>query len=231
MAKKTLTDDILNMDYQDFIKIANGQNFDALKSVANRLFITANRRINALKKSDIGDFSPALLQLEKADIKKFNTKELKNMTTKEYNNLISNIYMAKKFLKSKSSTVKGWEKIRNDINKRVGGGRGLFATTFKSERAKKLAITREKKFWGMYNRLIDEYGGILTQLDSYRIQKMLKYIQTMRNQAKTTDDIMIAMRKYISDLYEKGSVNDVSYLKALKDEQTMNEIRLEYGNI
>lgn len=218
---------ILKMDYNAIVALTRKENIESLRSVVQAMSNTANRRIRTLEKDLIGQYSPALKNLHDDGINKFNVKDLNKLET---NDLMKQYGKVKKFLQAQSSTLSGWKKIRTNIGKRTGAKK-LFGTERKSARSAKIWQNREKRFWDLYNKLKDNYGAILTQLDSDRIQQMLSKVQTQRNKAKTDEDISMAMVNYIDSLYRDANMSDKAYLDALKTEEGMEEVRIAYAKI
>ena len=182
----------------------------------------ANRRISELKASPIGKYSPAYKHLrEDEGISKF--KPYKRISTKDRNKLIHEFSTMKKFLEAKSSTTKGWNQVRSRIGKRIKTT-GMFKTEFKSKRQASYWIKKEERFWSLYNKLVDEYGSILTQLDSKRIQKVLAKIQRLRNIGNNDEVVQEAMEDYINKLY----LAKQNGYKMRDDEFVENEVRLKY---
>lgn len=222
---KSVIKDLINMDYNTLIQLTKKENIDSLKSVVYQMSKVANRRISELNKTEIGKYSPALKSLHDSGINKFELKAIESYTSADTGKLLHQYSKLKKFLQAKSSTVSGWNKIRADIKNRTGANK-LFAKEFKSSRSAKIWVNREKRFWKLYNELVDNYGGIITQLDSDRIQAMLSKVQTTRKNRKnrTDDEISEIMNKYVDDLYkasEKG--------KKLNDKQWSEEYIIQFG--
>lgn len=223
----TKIEKLINMDYNSIVELSKTENVENLKSVVSSLARSANIRITKLSRDEIGVYSPALKILNDSGVSRFNESEIKKMSStrlvEEYNTL-------KKFLKAKSSTLKGWKDIRKAIAERTGAKK-LFATERKSARSAKIWQNREKRFWNLYNKLVDNYGAIISQLDSNRIQEMLSKVQLSRNQAKTDDDISEAMTVYIDNLYRDRNFSDKAFIDALKTEDFMEEVRIAYDDI
>lgn len=220
---------LLDMDYNTVVKFFKNENRSQFESIVTSMAKTANRRISELVKDDVGKYSPAYQILLKGGTSKFNVKEIPSL---EHNDLVSLYSTVKNFLKAKSSTLKGWQKIRRNIGTRTGAKK-LFATEYKSQRSQTLWRNREKRFWDLYNKIVDNYGGIVSQLNSNKIQEMLSKIQTQRNQAKTDEDISKAIMTYIDNIYRDTNLRDneeysKQYLDALKDESFMEEVRIAY---
>lgn len=221
MAKQILKD-LINMDYESLINLSKKENINMFKSVLEHMLKASNRRINTLLKSDVGRFSPALKSLEDAGIKKFDVSFVRNATSKDTGKLLNLFSKSRQFLQAKSSRLQGWNKIRSQVKNRLGAKK-LFGTEYKSKRQATYWINREKKFWGLYNKLVDEFGGIITELDSKRIQKMLYKIQSMKIKGKTDEFIQGAMEQYIDNLYQAKQKN----IK-FRDEDFEEELRIKF---
>lgn len=198
MAKKLK--DIINMPYESLIELSKKGNTDYLKSVLKYATQSANRRIKTLLDSPIGSYSPAYKKLNDAGIKSFDTKWISKATSKDTGKMLQQLSNVRNFLKAKTSTIQGWNAVRSQVRKRTGAKR-MFAKDYKSKRSASIWQNKEKKFWKLYNRLVDEFGGIISELDSERIQKMLYRIQNMKNVKKSDEMIQEVMEKYIDELY------------------------------
>lgn len=218
---------LINMDYNQIVELSKTENIESLKSVVTSLANTANRRINTLLKDEVGAYSPAYKILKDSGTDKFNVKEVQTMTSTE---LVEEYNTLKRFLKAKTSTLRGWKAVRNAIGRRTGATK-LFGAERKSARSAKLWMNREKRFWDLYNKLVDNYGGIISQLNSNQIQEVLSKIQLSRNQARTDEDISKAITVYVDKLYRDRNYNEKAFLDALKTEDYMEEVRIAYGKL
>lgn len=218
---------LINLDYNTIVQLSKKENIENLKSVVKSMANTANRRINTLLKDPIGEYSPAYKILAESGESKFNIKDIMNMDStqlvEEYNTL-------KKFLRSKTSTLRGWKTVRLAIGRRTGAKK-LFGAERKSSRSAKIWANREKRFWNLYNKLVDNYGGIISQLNSNQIQEVLSKIQLKRNQAKTDEDISKAITVYVDSIYRDSHFDESKFLDALKDENYMEEVRIAYDKL
>ena len=214
--------DIINMPYESLINLSKKENNEYLKAVVKYMTQSANRRIKSLLNSPIGEYSPAYKKLKDAGITKFDTRWLSKATSKETGKLLEQYSEVKKFLQSKTSTVQGWKSVRSQVAKRTGAKK-LFAKEYKSKRSATYWTNKEKKFWKLYNRLVDEYGGIITELDSERIQKMLYKIQSIKGTKKDDDLIQSTMEKYIDELY-RAKING----RKLDDDKFEEEFRIQF---
>ena len=221
MAKKIIKD-ILNMDYNDFMKFTKKENFSQFKTILQTLSQEANKRIKELNSDPIGKFSPAYKHLrEDEGIKSF--KPYKRISTKKRNELIHEVTVMKEFLRAKSSTLSGWNKIRSKIQKRLKSS-NMFKSTYKNKSQASYWIKKEERFWDLYNKLVDEFGGIITNLDSKKIQKMLTKIMNIKGMKNNDDLIQEAMEDYIDKLYRakaKGyKISDAEFIE--------KEVKLKY---
>lgn len=212
--------DIIDMDHDALIRLSRKENISEFRSTVREMINVSNKRITRLLKSEIGEFSPAYQKLVDAGITKFSTKGLYKADTSD---LLHQYSVLKKFLTSKTSTISGWNRVRSAVGKRIGA-KGLFQKTYKSKRSAKYWMNRENKFWKTYNKLVDEYGGIISQLDSDRIQKVLYKIQNMKNMPHDDETIMEIMEKFIGESYLSAQTGvDVDLL------EFEDEIRINYG--
>lgn len=221
MAKNILKD-LINMDYESLINLSKKENLGQFKAVLEHMAKASNRRINTLLKSPVGSFSPAYKSLKDAGVTKFDLKMIKNATSKETGQLLHTYSQLQKFLRAKSSRLQGWMKIRNQVKSRLGTTK-LFGSEYKSKRQATYWKNREIKFWGLYNKLVDEYGGIISELDSERIQRMLYKVQSMKVKGKTDEFIQGAMEKYIDELY-KAKMNNIKF----RDEDFEDELKIKF---
>ena len=237
MAKNKI-DDLINMDYNALVELTRAENKSQLISVVKTMTRASNRRLRELDTSDIGQYSPAYMNLKESGKKRFS----ENYSKMSHNDLLHQFGETKKFLSAKSSTLKGWNEIRGNIRKRLATNKAtgeinekslkrmkLFKSEYKSERSAKIWHNREQRFWKLYNRLVNEYGAILTQLDSNRIQEILSNVQLSRNEAKSDDDIIQAMNVLVQNLYYDSKYDVDAFLEDIKTVEGMDEVRLEYG--
>lgn len=231
-------ENLINMDYNELVELTRSENKDKLISVVKTMTQASNRRLRELEKSEIGKYSPSYMTVKDSGKTRF--KE--NYDKMGHNQLLHQFSETKKFLSSKSSTLKGWNQIRSNIRTRLATNKAtgevetkalkkmkLFQNEFKSERSAKIWYNREQRFWKLYNRLVNEYGAILTQLDSDRIQEILANVQLSRNEAKSDDDIIQAMNVLVQNLYYDSKYDVDAFLDDIKTVEGMDEIRLEYG--
>lgn len=224
--------DIINMPYERLIELTKKENIEYFKSVVKYLSEESNKRINTLLNSPIGKYSPAYKKLKDAGITRFETdwidkikstsKSRKNSKTLPTSRLLEQYSNTKKFLQAKTSKLSGWQDVRAKIKKRTNSKK-LFSRDYKSKRSASYWLKKEDQFWKLYNRLVDEYGGVITELNSTRIQKMLARIQKIRNVSKDEDLIQSTMETYIDELYKSKRKH-----RRLSDDKFEEEFRLQF---
>lgn len=230
--------DLLNMDYNVLVELTKGENRSQLESVVKTMTRASNKRLRELSKSEIGVYSPAYMNVIDSGKKRFS----ENYSKMSHNELLHQYAETKKFLSAKSSTLKGWNQIRSSIRNRMSTNKAtgevdtkrlkknkMFRESYKSERSAKIWHNREQRFWKLYNRLVNEYGAILSQLDSDRIQEILMTVQLQRNKASTDDDIIQAMNVLVQNLYYDSKYDVDKFLEDIKTVEGMEEVRLAYG--
>lgn len=146
-----------------------------IRSIANQLTSASNKRLRRLQRSETGTSSPAYVK------ERFSTKG------KTRNQLIQMIKKEKDFLTSKTSTVRGWNRYRDELEKRLGG---------------KIRKNQRKKFWRVYRKFQESHAGGLLATDkgSERIQKYIRE-QYIDNHVLDEDDLLDLADKKLDELY------------------------------
>ena len=168
-------DDLLNIDINDLNRMTKKQ----LSDVVGQLSKTANQRIYRLKHTETGTLSPAYHHVEKRG-ENFGVKG------KTLNQLRNEYTYIKNFLKMKTSTVSGWDKVRKETYNRIG-------TDF--------AGVDEVRFWNLYRKLEQLDYASVQNVGSTTTQRMLR--QELEQNSGDDDDILNAMEKRITGEYEK----------------------------
>ena len=164
-------EDILNMD-------VNTLGEKDLRAVATRLVSASNKRIRRLAKASGGKFSPAYARIEKMG-RMFSVKG------KDISGLRAEMAQMRSFMRLKTSTVKGWKKVRKYISQRFGG---------------RISDTQMNTFWTVYRKLEESMGGVIGSVfDSNKIQSMLYDEVTSED---SEDDIIERMIQRMDDEYE-----------------------------
>ena len=180
------TETILNTD----IDTLNSWDKSTISKAVRRLADTANKRIKGFEKKGIE--SPAILNVKKSG-GKFSTRG------KTLNQLRTEFIRAKNFLKMKTSTQKGYEKVKQDFFDRVE------ATT-----AQKISLTDEdlNKFW----RLYDKSESTITPFikGSEQGQKLVFDI-FIKNNNESEEDILKRIYDKFDLYYEEQEENSRDY--------------------
>lgn len=183
--RKTTAPDLTGSSIEELMNLDNLYQLDTAssKAVLNRLISAANKRIRRLVKLDVP--SPAVIKrqvkvsrtndsnglgrgqtnrlgLIRVRTGRRNTyvKLFSSRNAKKINEVRSQIRHVQKFLKSDTSTVKGYRKYRKGIIDKMG-------REFKNKQ-------EEKRFWKVYEKLLETRGGEITQVfSSDQVQKWL----------------------------------------------------------
>ena len=165
-------EDILNMD-------VNTLGEKDLRAVATRLVSASNKRIRRLAKASGGKFSPAYAKIE-------NMGRVFSVKGKDISALRAEMSLMRSFMKLKTSTVKGWNKVRKYISQRFGG---------------KITDTQMNEFWTLYRKLEESMGGSIGSIfDSDKVQKMLYAEMSIGG---SEDDIIERMIQRMDEEYDR----------------------------
>lgn len=172
---KSITD-LMSMDLDDFLKLDTKQ----LKEVTSRLASAGNKRIRNLEK---GNNSPALRSVHKSG-GNFSVKG------KDLNSLRSEYVRAKLFLEAETSTVKGWNKVKQrsiDEMEKVSG----------------VKITKEQfdDYWKMYEKLKEANRSVGER--QFKYTTLDKLADMMNNTKKTPDVIVETIAKQLNKIYQE----------------------------
>lgn len=117
--------DLLKMGYDEFIHLTESE----LRQVTGRMADAANKRLKRMGKTK----TPATMQAERSG-GKFSTKG------KDMDQLRSEYARVRAFLENPTSTKKGYEKTKKDVEDEAGGG-------------EKIPQESMEAFWDVYRRL------------------------------------------------------------------------------
>lgn len=166
--------DIISMDMNDVVSL----NESDLRSLVNRLVSASNKRLRRLEKSSDGRYSPAFRQ-------KFSSRgKSRNLLLREFSD-------SKRFLISKTSTVRGWNKYRDATEERLGG---------------RLPKNQRKKFWRVYRKFQESHQGGMGAIDKGS-ERMQKYIREMYidNHVLDEDTLLDMAEKKLDEEYMKSA--------------------------
>lgn len=139
--------DIIDLNIDEVMSMSKSE----LKKVTSRLVSASNKRLRRLKgdKSKMGKYSP-VYRKQQFSVKGKNLNEVR----KEFASM-------KRFLTSKTSTLRGWKLYRREVEIRLGG---------------KLPKNMESKYWRVYRKFSEvNYGGLkAVDRGSERMQRYLR---------------------------------------------------------
>lgn len=178
--KKPKTIEVTGLTVEDILNLdVNSLGEKDLRAVATRLVSASNKRIRRLAKTTGGKFSPAYARVEKMG-RMFSVKG------KDISGLRAEMAQMRSFMKLKTSTVKGWKKVRKYISQRFGG---------------RISDSQMNTFWTVYRKLEESMGGVIGSVfDSNKIQSMLYDEMTSGD---SEDDVIEKMIQNMDREYDK----------------------------
>jgi hypothetical protein len=175
------TADLLALTTQEM----NTLNRKDLARATRQLADVANKRYDRIRKSSIHE-SPATMGLEQ------NGGRFGSLKGKTINELRHEFARAQKFLNSKTSTIKGYQKVRKQTIARIGS------------QTKDWTEEDWKKYWDAYNLINNSEGGNYAQylLGSDQLQEMLRDVM-IENPNVDSDNILNNIDTLIDDFQKK----------------------------
>ena len=176
--------DIMNMSWDDLNSLSGAD----LRKITGRLVSASNKRIRRLEQTSRGKSSFAYQKVEERG-RKFSTRGLNtNQVRTEFAN-------ARRFLKMKTSTVKGWNEYRSSVEERLTKTLDVDELGW-SEKT-------ESKFWKVYRRFEEQHGGKFKKGDSDQIQQMLTEMFESSDKRRSVDYFTERIDELYSDYYEQ----------------------------
>lgn len=172
---------LINLDITDIQRM----NRRELAGVVSTLASAANKRLRRLEVSDVGNMSPAYQQAQ-------NRGKLFSVVGKNVNQLRNEYKAVTQFLKRKTSTVKGWKKVREEILSRIGGA-------FPS-------ANTEKLFWEAYRKIESGEYGAVKSYGSTETQRLLRQ-EIVKDDWISIDDLIEKMIHHLDAEYEKQQIS------------------------
>lgn len=168
--------DILDMNPEDILKMKDAD----LTAIGKRLVSASNKRIRRLLASPGGEYSPAL---KKAPKEGFSVDIAKGGTHR--NKVLSEVTRMREFLSKKTSSVRGFTKVRKYFNKHY-----------------KVPLDPEKssKFWKVYRAFEEEYHATKEAMKSEEAVKAVARVY--RNSSE--GDLWENIKKMAEREYEKA---------------------------
>lgn len=177
-----------------------------LSKVVGRLVSASNKRLRNLAKTPLGRLSPSYRSRMGINRYKRKGRSYGFFSTRGKNvNELRQLYgEARGFLALETSTVKGWENVRNEITSSLGID---LSTKRKST-----------KFWKTYRQLAEMnnvYGKeVRSKLNSEQIQLMVAEQFGQRGGFnQKTDDVIAKMNQKITELYEQEQAQESRFAK------------------
>ena len=175
--------DIMNMSWDDLNSLSGKE----LRQITGRLVSASNKRIKRLEQTTRGKSSFAYQTVEERG-RKFSTRGLNtNQVRTEFSN-------ARRFLKMKTSTLKGWKEYRESMEERITKTLDIDELNW-SEKT-------ESKFWKVYRRFEEQNGGKYKTGDSTRIQQMLTEMFESSDKRRSADYFTQRINELYRDYYE-----------------------------
>lgn len=175
-------DDLSNLSMGEFSSLTRSE----LSKVVSRLSSTANKRMKRLENNDIQ--SPAYRGAVSSG-GKFGSKG------KTLNELRSEYMRVTGFLKSKTSTVKGYRQVRKDLITRIGANEA------------DLTIEIENKLWSVYN----EMGSLSAFIQGSGDRQKFIYDTIIDNPNASISELINSVSDKLTDIYEDGEeIDDLS---------------------
>lgn len=185
-----------------------------LARIVGRLVSTANKRIRKLGSTKLGQLSPAYRS--RMGINRYKRKNRTygffSTVGKNRTQLLREYKEAKGFLELKTSTVKGWNKTRTNIEKELG-------IELNTQR-------KRNKFWKVYRELTDGKNiprvkdDTGSRFNSEQVRKLVAKSFKQKGGFNQKGDILIQqLNPQVDKLYET----------AMDDEETAKEIRKQRG--
>lgn len=182
--------DIMDISWEKL----NSLNLEDMRQLTGRLVSASNKRIRRLSTAKRGTSSFAYQYIEERG-KTFSTRG------KDINQLRTEFKTAKQFLSMKTSTIKGWNKYRKEMEQRTG-----YIT---DDESKEWSDSTWKKYWKVYRRFTETHGGTYKKGDSDRIQQMLMDIMNSNDKRRSADSFQKMIEEEYTEMYE-NSFSDTS---------------------
>ena len=197
---------IMNMDI-DINKLSRGD----LARVVGRLVSASNKRIRSLAKTELGRMSPAYQS-------RIDRGGMFSTIGKNTNQLRQLYGEAKGFLQLKTSSIRGWGRVRKDIEQSIG-------IQFDS-------VEDSKKFWEAYRRFAegktipDKNTG--SKYNSEVLQKFLAKTYSKKGFDVDMDSVLKKLDRKFEGKYEEeqreDETDETPEIVGEQDSRTINEL-------
>lgn len=229
MAKKKqkATVNVSGMSVKDIINIGENivnYNRNDLARIVGRLVSTANKRIRKLASTKIGQLSPAYRSRMGINRYKRTGRTYGFFSTvgKNRSQLLQEFKEAKGFLELKTSTVRGWDTIRQDIEQELG-------VDLSTQR-------KQNKFWKVYRQLTDGQNiphvkdDTGSKFNSEQIQRLVaKSFKQKGGFNQKVENLVDELKPRINEIYEKAT-EQRQQIDEMKKKQGLTLFNNEDGN-
>lgn len=208
---------VLSMSYDEIIHNLYN-NSSEMRSATRLLSKEFNKMTREMRKNPIGKLSPAYKHIEKLGIKRLGIAKIGTMN---YNDLMKQFWLTRNYLKSSTGSLEGFMSYRENIASRLGG-RIYHDEKIASSKNKEKALARaerlEKKFWKIYDKLVDMYGGVIKEQASNQVQEQLAILMEDKNLSQNQNALIEMMQSFIARGLQYGDSDSFnSYDSYYKD--------------
>lgn len=177
--------DILNMDYKDFISL----NYSDMRKAVSRLVSAGNKRIRRLESKGLETGATDFVNRSGGY---FSTKG------KNLNQLRAEFSRAKAFFGMKSSTIKGLKEVRKGMQERL--------TEF--NKGQKIPDSVMDKVMRAYEELKRIDPSVVNKREKYNILQSV-YEETVNNPDSNVGEVAMKMKDRVTELYEEQALKDM----------------------
>lgn len=186
------------MNPKDLYNMTNDELVNLIKKQKRNI----QQRMKRLENSKGGTYSPSYQRTKKEKLANQKVPDFNKSEDIEYTReqAIKQAEKNARRLKSKTFTPKGWEKTRNNFQNIIG---------------EKMSARTEKKFWKVYNEIMDEYPELSQAVrkkikDSFELMKEMFDIYKSRDRRRSASEIVKDIRKVLDNEYEKTQQEKLS---------------------
>lgn len=177
--------DILNMDYKDFISL----NYSDMRKAVSRLVSAGNKRIRRLESKGLETGATDFVNRSGGY---FSTKG------KNLNQLRAEFSRAKAFFGMKSSTIKGLKEVRKGMQERL--------TEF--NKGQKIPDSVMDKVMRAYEELKRLDASVINKREKYNILQSV-YEEVVNNPDSRIGEVAMKMKDRVTELYEEQALKDM----------------------
>ena len=178
--------DIMKMSVDDFQRYSPAEQ----REFVSRLASAANKRIRSLEKKGVD--TPALINIRLSGGKL-------SVRGKEGEALISEFFRARSFLKSPTSTVKGWNKVLKGVEKAFNEMKGIYlpGTDIKYSNA------MMGNAFALYDILSRTDPILMQGKEKYKIASKIAEFMYSGNTVRNYEEVMNMTLSYLQNQYER----------------------------